>query len=127
MQQITRRIWTVALASASLAANAEVVDVAWDGNGRFSRHLAVPAGESVEACSKLARGSKVAWMFQADGRLNFNVHYHLDKKNVRFPAKKTNVKKSDGVLDVRVTQDYCWMWTNKTTLPASLELLFERR
>ena len=126
MQQITRLVSTAVLATASITAGAELVNVAWDVEGRFSKQLAVPAGKFVEVCSKLARGNKVAWTFQADGPLDFNVHYHLDK-DVRFPAKQAEVQSSDGVLDVQVAQDYCWMWTNKTTSSASLKLVLERR
>ena len=126
MQQITRLVSTAVLATASITAGAELVNVAWDVEGRFSKQLAVPASKFVEVCSKLARGNNVAWTFQADGPLDFNVHYDLDK-DVRFPAKQAEVQSSDGVLDVQVAQDYCWMWTNKTTSSASLKLVLERR
>ena len=40
--------------------------------------------------------------------MDFNVHYH-EGKDVRFPAKRAQVSKADGTLDVSVDQDYCWM------------------
>ena len=57
--------------------------------------------------------------------MDFNVHYH-EGKDVRFPAKRAQVSKADGTLDVSVDQDYCWMWANKGETPASLVLHLDK-
>lgn len=69
--------------------------------------------------SRLDAGQAVRWSFEADRALNFNDHYHVDKE-VRYPAKKENVKRLQGDLSVDSRQDYCWMWTNKTTVSTKL-------
>jgi hypothetical protein len=57
--------------------------------------------------------------------MNFNVHYH-EGKEVRFPAKEDNSRKSQGTLDVTSGQDYCWMWSNKAKEPAELSVNLSR-
>ena len=66
------------------------------------------------------------WSFEADVALNFNVHYHVDK-DVRYPAKKENVKRLQGDLSVDSRQDYCWMWSNKTTASTKLSVTLTRK
>jgi hypothetical protein len=78
---------TAVLAAAPITAGAEIVNVAWGADGRFRQRIAVPAGKFVKACVKLAEGNKIAWTFQSDRPLEFNVH-HLDA-DVRFPANRT--------------------------------------
>jgi hypothetical protein len=68
------------------AAHAELVPVKWDADGEFAREFSVAPGTFVEACKKLPQGTKVAWRFESQSPLNFNVHYH-EGKDVRFPAK----------------------------------------
>lgn len=107
---------TVMLAAAALAlcetATAQVVPIEWDAAGQFSKELAVAPGKFVEACEKLPKGVKVAWTFEAASPLDFNIHYH-EGKQVRFPARKSQVAKGAGTLKTKLKQDYCWMWTNK--------------
>jgi len=85
----------------------------------------VPAAKFVEVCGKLPAGARVASVIDATGPLNFNIHFHEGKK-VIFPAKQDGVAKSDGALDVKVDQDYCWMWSSKALQAATLKLQLER-
>jgi len=45
---------------------------------------------------------------------------------VVFPAKMSQVAKAQDTLRVKVEQDYCWMWTNKTAEPVVVKASFER-
>lgn len=103
------------------SATAQIVPVEWDAAGQFSKDLTIPSGKFVEACEKLPKGVKVAWSFEAGTPLDFNVHYH-EGKQVRFPAKKSQVAKDAGTLTTELDQDYCWMWTNKGAAEATLRL-----
>lgn len=112
------------LTSAS-AASAEIVDIQWSGDGRFEHSTSVAPGKFVEVCGKLAAGLQVRWQFDAAAPLDFNVHYHLGKEVV-FPAKLSAVASARDVLDVRIAQDYCWMWSNKSTASTRLTLNLQR-
>lgn len=107
-------------------ARAEVIELQWQDSGRFERSLTIAPGKFAEICGPLEAGQAVQWTFEADRVLNFNVHYHVDK-DVRYPAKKENVKRLQGDLSVDSRQDYCWMWSNKTTASTKLSVTLTRK
>ena len=109
----------------ALAASAEIVDIRWSGEGRFVHQTRVAPGEFVELCGKLPAGLKVRWKFASDTRLDFNVHYHLGEK-VMFASRLSAVAKARHTLNARTERDYCWMWSNKSTQPASLVVTLQR-
>ena len=82
-------------------------------------------GKFAEVCGKLAQGQSVAWSFKGDRPMNFNIHYH-EGKQVVFPAKQDAAVDAQGKLDVSLSQDYCWMWTNKANAPIRLQLLLQK-
>jgi hypothetical protein len=45
---------------------------------------------------------------------------------VVFPIQRAGAAKGAATLKVKVEQDYCWMWTNKTARPLALRLTLER-
>ena len=106
-------------------AQAELVPVSWDSSGRFAHQGRVEPGKFVEVCEKLPQRTKVAWSFKATAPLDFNIHYH-EGKDVKFPEKKSAISRYDGLLDVTVEQDFCWMWTNKGRTTAALDLSLTR-
>ncbi len=107
------------LSLAVLPAQGEVVDIVWKEGSRFDRTLTVAPGKFAELCGELVVGKTVNWSFEADGELNFNIHYHVGK-DVHYPSRMEQVRRSRGRLAVDVAQDYCWMWTNKSAAPAQL-------
>ena len=109
----------------STTVRADVVDIAWDVNGRFERSLKVAPAKFAEVCGKLPAGLKVRWSFDANAPLDFNVHYHVGKEVV-FPSKLTAVAVAKGVLDTKIDQDYCWMWRNKSTSAATGTVKLQR-
>ncbi len=116
----------VSLLMGAAAARAEVIELQWQDAGRFERSLTIAPGKFAEICGPLEAGQAVQWSFEADRAVNFNVHNHVDK-DVRYPAKKENVTRLQGDLAVNSRQDYCWMWTNKTTAPTKLSVTLTRK
>ena len=102
-----------------LGAAANIVDIAWTADDRFIHKSQIAAGKFVEICGKVSAGEAVRWSFNADAPLDFNIHYHVGK-DVVYPTKRAQVSGGGDVLTAPVAQDYCWMWTNKTALPAGL-------
>ncbi len=119
----------VALAAATLCGGAlaagPIVDIAWSPDGRFAHKAQIAAGKFVEVCGKLAAGDGVRWSFTAGAPVDFNIHHHVGKEAV-FPVKQAQVAAGRDTLIVAVAQDYCWMWTNKGTAPASLTVELAR-
>ena len=113
-----------ALAAAG-SAHAAVIDLAFDAAGRFAHATPVAPGQFVEVCGKLARGQAVAWRYEADAPLDFNIHYHHGKKVV-MPEQRQAEASAQGTLRVALAQDYCWMWSNKSGAPVPLRLNLSR-
>lgn len=103
------------------AARADIVDIAWDASGGFDRRLNVAPGKLSELCGKLLPSQTVQWQFESDRALDFNIHYH-ETKTVLYPVRADQVRSREGTLAVPTTQDYCWMWTNKSTAAARLRV-----
>jgi hypothetical protein len=100
---------------------AEVIDLAWQADGRFGRTVAVPAGRFAELCGELKRGQAVRWAFEAGGALDFNIHHHVGA-DVRYAERTPQVRSANGELVVESTQDYCWMWSNKSATAVTLRI-----
>lgn len=109
----------------AVAAEADLVSIAWGADGRFAHEAKVPPSKFVEVCGQLAAGTSIDWSFEAAAPMNFNIHYH-EGKDVRFPAKQDQATQAKGTLKAEIAQDYCWMWTNKSASSASLKLTLKR-
>jgi hypothetical protein len=120
-----RCLLSLLLALVSAAAQAEIIDIAWSGEGRFERRMAVAPGKFAEICGRLTRADAVDWRFEASGPLNFNIHYH-EGKDVRYPERRDAVAGASGRLQVALDQDYCWMWTNKSGQAVDLNVRLTR-
>jgi hypothetical protein len=129
VQSPTKPFTTVvktAFASLSLllwaaSANAELVEIQWQDGGKFERQMKVAPGKFAEVCGALKAGQTIAWSFDANVPLNFNIHYHLGQ-DVRYPTKQDKVQTLQGELAVDQAQDYCWMWVNKTAKASQLTM-----
>ena len=119
------RLAAFVLTATAINVRADVVDISWDVSGRFETLLSVAPGKFAEVCGRLTQGQSIAWSFIGDKPMNFNIHYH-ERKQVVFPAKQDGASQVEGLLNVSVGQDYCWMWTNKGTSPAKLQLTLKR-
>ena len=115
----------LALAATGTSAFADIVDIAWDASGRFDRTVSVAPAKFAEVCGKLPAELKVRWSFDASAPLDFNVHYHIGKQVV-FPSKLAAVAAAKGVLDTKIDQDYCWMWSNKSASAATVTVKLQQ-
>ena len=111
----------LAFSAATLAVPvaAEMVEFDLSKAMAVERHFSAAPGDFVELCGKLLRNQIVAWRFEADGPLDFNIHYH-EADQVTTPVKEDAVRSDRGRLPIAVEQDYCWMWTNRGTAPVNL-------
>jgi hypothetical protein len=115
----------LALAAMAPSTLADIVDIAWDADGRFERSVSVAPGKFAEVCGKLPAGLKIGWNFEASAPLDFNVHYHVGKEVV-FPSKLTAVVTAKDTLTTKIDQDYCWMWSNKSAASATILVKLQR-
>ena len=113
------------LAAMAPSTLADIVDIAWDTDGRFERSVSVAPGKFAEICGKLPAGLKVGWNFEASAPLDFNVPYHVGKEVV-FPSKLAAVVTAKDTLATQIDQDYCWMWSNKTAMSATIKVKLQR-
>lgn len=112
-------------ASLTLAAQAEWVDIVWSSDGSFTQRKIIAAGKFVEVCGKLPADQKLAWSFETTAPIDFNIHYHQGY-DVVYPTKRSQVARGQDTLQTKVEQDYCWMWTNKTSGAVTLKASFRR-
>lgn len=115
----------VALLAIAAQARAELVDIRFNDQGRFEHSTSLAPGKSIEICSKLSKGQMLPWSFKSDQPMQFNVHYHEDKK-VEFPAKLQSATSAEARLEVAVDQHYCWMWANKGSTEAKLSFTVQK-
>lgn len=116
---------TLAVTSITTTALADVVDIVWDVGGRFERKLSVAPGKFAKVCGKLAADVNVRWDFAGSTPLDFNVHYHVGK-DIVFASKVTAIATAEDTLATKIEQDYCWMWSNKSTAAAILTVRLQR-
>jgi hypothetical protein len=127
----TRLILSLCVAAAALvgvlpAQAAGAISIDWGTTSAFERTVSVEPGRFVEVCGALSAPMVVAWRFEADTVLDFNVHYHEGQK-VSYPENRKAVRDGSGSLVVGTSQNYCWMWTNRTAAASRLQLSLERR
>lgn len=107
------------------AACAAITELSWDAHGRFEHRSTVPPDRFVELCGPIRHGQAVAWRFEAEAPLDFNIHYH-EGRAVHYPERLAAVAAAQGRLQPALDQDFCWMWTNKTGAPARLAVQLHR-
>lgn len=109
-----------------LQAGAQVIDIEWGAAGAFERKVSVAPGKFAEICGALQQGQSVQWRFGSSHELDFNIHFH-EGAAVRYPTRADRVRELQGTLAVDSSQDYCWMWSNRSTAAASLSVTLQRR
>lgn len=110
----------------ALTAHASLVAIQWSDEKTFEHQAEIPSGGFAEVCGMLTKDQRVVWRFEADAPLDFNIHYH-EGVEVTYPARQKNVAIESGELVATVDLPYCWMWTNRQSLPVRLELLLRQQ
>jgi hypothetical protein len=67
-----------------------------------------------EECVKLAAGQSITYSFEATAVVDFNIHFHKGDEVV-YPVKHDLVRRGDDRFAAGSAEDYCLMWTNKTS------------
>ncbi len=104
---------------------ASVLDIRFDQDQRYAMKETLAVGKSLELCGLLKNQSQIAWRFESDTKLDFNIHFHVGDA-VQYPTKLKQSKKASSQLDVGQEQTYCWMWTNRSARPAYLSANLEK-
>lgn len=126
MQNTKIALTSIALVVAQPAfAASHIVEIAWGRDGTFAHGANVEPGKFVELCGKLAPGDSIRWEFAASVPVDFNIHYHVGKE-AEFPAKQAQVSSGQDTLRVAVREDYCWMWSNKSSSRARVDVRLQR-
>lgn len=107
------------------ASQASVHEIKFDAEQRYQVQDKIAAGASIEVCGDFEKGQAITWSYQAERPLDFNIHFHVGKK-VSFPAKLKQKREANGNLKAKLSQTYCWMWTNSSTEIAELQLKLSR-
>ena len=115
----------LAVGGPALAA-AQVVDIAWTPDGRFSHSATLAPRELLEVCGKLPKGSRVAWSFEAGAPLPFNIHVHQGKE-VIYPARLEKAEKAQGLQTFDAEPAHCWMWTNSAAVPVKVGVQLQQQ
>ena len=88
-------------------------ELVWIKEGKHAASHELPPGKFIEVCANIAPGEIYRWKFDANGKVNFDIHYHVEDL-VGRPAAIENVREAGSVLEVRSKQDYCWTWQNRS-------------
>ncbi|MEY3140460.1 MAG: hypothetical protein RL298_1201 [Pseudomonadota bacterium] len=110
-----------ALACCVSTSQAELISFKLDANLSFKTQTNIQPGKFSEVCGKLKKGNLIRWQFDSSAPLDFNIHYH-EGKEVIFPYKMNAIKSAKEELLISLDQDYCWMWTNKSSEAVKLEM-----
>ncbi len=103
-----------------IAASAEIVDLKWNGD-TFAHKASVAPKKFLEVCGKLKKGDGVSWQFKGSAPTDFNIHYHVGK-DVSYPENRKQIASAEGLLAAPLDQDFCWMWSNRTTEAVDVEV-----
>lgn len=119
------RLIALLLPFAVTSANAEVIDLTWSPDNTFKHAGTVAPKKFVEVCGKLQEADKISWQLAATQSVNFNIHRHSGK-TVIYAEDRKAIREGTGVLQVKPTDSYCWMWKNMSDAPAEVELALKR-
>jgi hypothetical protein len=110
---------------AIFAMNAQATQIAWTANDTFAHTLTVAPGKSSELCGPIEPRLPVEWRFSADGPLDFNVHRHSGDE-VIFATKSFLTREQKGKLAPTFGFEWCWMWTNASPAPVTVQVDLKR-
>ena len=107
------------------ASSVSAEELVWIKEGRHAATHELQPGKFIEVCANIAPGDRYRWKFDASGRVNFDIHYHVEEL-VGRPAAMENVREGASVLEVRSKQDYCWTWQNRSKEPVKVNAEISR-
>lgn len=115
----------VALPLAACAAQPTIVP----GKPLAVKARALPPYQFIEECGKLQAGDRIAYEWEAQAPLKFNIHYH-EGKAVIMPVTRDDAKADRAEFKALVAHDYCLMWeagAQGTLLDYRVRLIRDRK
>lgn len=128
MKFLTHLAFIFATSLGLSAARAEIVEIEWKKIGTrevFSHETSLAEKKVSEVCGEFKKGDLVKWRFTALAPIDFNIHYHEDKK-VEYVALLRAVRSDENTFTAPIDQTYCWMWTNREKKPTSFSMSISR-
>ena len=71
----------------------------------------IKPGGILEECRIVSPNQELVYSFQAAMPVDFNLHYHHEKK-VLYPVSKKRIFDLEGTFSPEEKYNYCLMWTN---------------
>lgn len=109
----------VACACCALLAAACTSVPTWERLPATPVAFAVQAGKIAEECFTLAAGERIEYQFEAMVPVDFNLHTHRGREVV-MPVQIDRTREQAGVFTAPQREEYCMMWTNRSTVPARI-------
>jgi hypothetical protein len=100
--------------------------IAADAAAGDAFRLKIDAGKFDEHCLKIDAGRTIAYRFEADGAVDFNIHHHRGK-DVLYPVKRAAARRIDATFRAESTDEYCLMWENRGAFAVTVDGRVERR
>lgn len=120
-----QRIIALLLSLVATFAHAEIIDLTWSPDNTFKHVSTVAPKKFVEVCGDLSEASHISWQLTSAHNVDFNIHRHSGKK-VIYAENRKAIREGTGVLQVKPTDNYCWMLKNMTDTPAEVELALKK-
>jgi len=86
----------------------------------IKKTLQIRPGKIQESCVTLKASQSISYSFTSNAPLDFNIHYHQGKQVV-YPVKLNGKKSHKANFKANLGQDYCLMWSNKTSKIVQLQ------
>ncbi len=88
--------------------------------------MSIAPGKFDEHCLTIEAGRAIAYRFEANAPVDFNIHYHRGK-DVLYPVKREATRQFASTFRAESTGEYCLMWENKSAAAVTVEGRVDRR
>jgi hypothetical protein len=125
--QIARRLVAALTCATGLVAGsfAAVTELRWSDSGTFAQTLSIAPGKVAEVCGMIDQKTSTAWKFNATAPVEFNIHRHAGN-DVIYATRSFAVREQNGTFNPNGSYEWCWMWTNESSTPASVSVDLKR-
>ena len=86
--------------------------------------VSINADDVHEDCFEMKEGQTIAYSFEADGLLRYNLHWHSDS-GMKNAAQDAGTKSAKGNYTADSDEYYCLMWNNQGQMPVTLRFSYK--
>lgn len=115
----------LALCASSIAFAAGAADIRWSSSDTFEHSATLAPGKSAEVCGLIESRYPVEWRYSATGPLTFNIHRHSGEEII-YSHRSYLTREQNGKFSPTFNFDWCWMWTNESGEPVTVQLELKR-